>query len=38
MNKLQAIKDVNEDSLLVSLDVTSIYTNIPNDIGTEATY
>ena len=38
LNKLQTIKDVNEDSLLVSLDISSFYNNIPNDVGTEATY
>ena len=38
INKLQKIRDINENSLLVSLDVSSFYTNIPNDIGTEATY
>ena len=38
INKLQKIRDVIEKSLLVSLVVLSLYTNIPNDIGTEATY
>ena len=38
LKKLQTIRDINEDSLLVSLDVTSLYTNIPNEEGIEATY
>ena len=37
-NKLQAIDQINKDSILVSLDVTSLYTNIPNELGIEATY
>ena len=31
-------KKINNDSLLVSLDVISLYTNIPNKEGAEATY
>ena len=38
LNKLDTIEGINEDSLLVSLDVTSLYTNIPNQEGIEASY
>ena len=38
INKLSNIEDTNEESLLVSLDVNSLYTNIPNKEGAEATY
>ena len=38
LNKLDTIEGIKEDSLLVSLDVTSLYTNIPNKEGIEASY
>ena len=38
LNRLDTIEGINEDSLLVSLDVTSLYTNIPNKEGIEASY
>ena len=34
--KLNRIEEVPEDSLLVSLDVKSLYTNIPNNEGIKA--
>ena len=36
INKLSTLKTLNDKSLLVSLDVTSLYTNIPNREGIQA--
>ena len=38
INKLSSIGTIQESSLLVSLDVTSLYTNIPNKEGINATH
>lgn len=36
LEQLRDITDLGPDTLLVSLDVTALYTNIPNDEGIEA--
>ena len=36
INRLNETKDTNEDTVLVTLDVKSLYTNILNHEGTEA--
>ena len=38
LNKLGQIDTITTKSLLVSLDVSSLYTNIPNKEGVEATH
>ncbi len=37
INKLSTLGDIPKDSLLVTLDVESLYTNIPHDFGIQAT-
>ena len=36
INKLENVKDTSKDSILVTLDVKALYTNIPNHEGIEA--
>ena len=36
MNKLENVKDTSKDSILVTLDVKALYTNIPNHETIEA--
>ena len=36
LNKLTAIDNLPDNALLVSLDVTSLYTNIPHNEGIDA--
>lgn len=36
INHIEALKDIPPDALLVTLDVTSLYTNIPNEEGIRA--
>ena len=36
--KLREIRELNGNEILVTLDVSSLYTNIPNDEGCEAAY
>ena len=36
INKLENVKDTSEDSILVTLDVKALYTNISNHKGIEA--
>ena len=36
LNKLTATDNLPDNALLVSLDVTSLYTNIPHDEGIDA--
>ena len=36
INKLKSISNLPEDTILVTMDVTSLYTSIPNDLGIEA--
>ena len=36
MNKLENVKDISKDSILVTLDVKALYTNIPNHEDIEA--
>ena len=36
LKKLEKVKDIPQDSLLVTLDVKSLYTNIPNNEGIKA--
>ena len=36
INKLENVKDTSKDSILVTLDVKALYTNIPNYEGIEA--
>ena len=36
INKISDIQNIPDDSLIVTLDVTSLYTNIPHDGGLEA--
>ena len=36
INRINETKDINKDTILVILDVKSLYTNIPNDEGIEA--
>ena len=36
LNKLATIKDIPDNSLLVTMDVTALYTNIPHDDGVRA--
>ena len=36
INRINETKDVNKDTILVTLDVKSLYTNIPNHEGIEA--
>ena len=36
LKKLEKVKDIPHESLLVTLDVKSLYTNIPNNEGTKA--
>ena len=38
LRKLNDIDSITEKDILVTLDVSSLYTNIPNDEGTEAAY
>ena len=35
INKLENVKDISKDSILVTLDVKALYTNIPNHEGVE---
>ena len=36
INRINETKDINKDTILVTLDVKSLYTNIPNHEGIEA--
>ena len=36
LNQLQTIKSVDEEALLVTMDVVSLYSNIPHDDGLNA--
>ena len=36
LKKLEKVKDIPQESLLVTLDVKSLYTNIPNNEGIKA--
>ena len=36
INKLENVKDTSKESILVTLDVKALYTNIPNHEGIEA--
>ena len=36
LKKLEKVKDISQESLLVTLDVKSLYTNIPNNEGIKA--
>ena len=38
LRKLSHLQDIPNDALLVTLDVTSLYTNIPNQEGLDATF
>ena len=38
LNKINSVGTIRPESLLVSLDVESLYTNIPNKEGAEAVY
>ena len=35
INKLENVKDTSKDSILITLDVKALYTNISNHEGTE---